>query len=137
MAKEQSIHPIKANKPFLKASPHQRNPNNASPVGLNNSSGNYLNSDKDYSKWSQLGPSEINQLHSRDDKDISDEAHHHSLGYGHNQSSPGDHTHDGSRSRKLGHGLGLTISGSKGGNAALASLITLLENFIEFTDSTT
>lgn len=82
-------------------------------------------------------PRDVNFFHERSDKDSSVSAQHHTLGTGHNQASSGDHVHDGRSSRKVGTGMGLTISGAKGGNAALGSLITMLKNVIDFTDNTT
>ncbi len=82
-------------------------------------------------------PREVNNFHSRSDVDSSQSAQHHTIGIGHNQTSAGDHIHDGSSSRKLGQGLNLSISGSKGGNAALASVIALLSNLADFEDNTT
>jgi hypothetical protein len=84
-----------------------------------------------------LSPREAARVHARDDVDSGPLAHHHTLGISRNQSSSGDHVHDGVSSRKLGFGQDLAISGAKGGNAALASVIALLKNFIEFTDNTT
>lgn len=82
-------------------------------------------------------PRTVNGFHSRSDLDSSQSAQHHTIGIGHNQASAGDHVHDGSSARKVGTGLNLAISGSKGGNAALASLITMLGNIIDFDDNTT
>lgn len=82
-------------------------------------------------------PRTVEAFHARDDIDSSVNAHHHTLGVKHNQAAPGDHVHDGSGSRKLGYNQGLAISGAKGGNAALASVIALLKNVIDFTDNTT
>lgn len=84
-----------------------------------------------------LDPRAVAQIHARDDVDSSQLAHHHTIGIKHDQASAGDHVHDGSSSRKVGAGMGLTISGAKGGNAALGSLITMLKSVIEFTDNTT
>lgn len=84
-----------------------------------------------------LDPRSINQAHANSDKDTSQAAQHHTLGASRNQASPGDHIHDGRQSKKLGTGLTLTITGSRGGNAALASLIAALKQVIEITDSTT
>ena len=84
-----------------------------------------------------LSPREAARVHERDDIDSGPLAHHHTLGISRNQASPGDHVHDGVSSRKLGFGQDLAISGSKGGNAALASVIALLKNFVEFDDNTT
>jgi len=82
-------------------------------------------------------PREVNFFHSRSDVDSGVTAQHHTLGIKHNQSSPGDHCHDGKGSRKIGTGMGLTLSGAKGGNVALSNLITMLGQVIEFTDNTT
>lgn len=83
------------------------------------------------------GPQQVNDFHLKSDKDSSITAQHHSLGARRNQASPGDHIHDGKNCRKLGEGQNLTLTGSKGGNVALANLITMLQNWISFTDSTT
>ena len=58
-----------------------------------------------------------------------------SLGPGNLQASPGDHTHDGTTSKRLLEGI--TLTGSKGGNAALANLITILVDNFGLTDNTT
>jgi hypothetical protein len=129
--------PIKPFTPVVKIPPNQRTPNKASPVGTPLPNGVIPNPDKDYSKFSNMSPDEVNRLHQRDDVDKSAFSHHHTLGPKRNQASPGDHTHTGYTSRKLGYGAGLTVTGSKGGNAALASLITMLGNVISFTDTTT
>lgn len=47
-----------------------------------------------------LSDSDINRLHDYDDRDSSILAHHHTLGITPNQSSPGDHIHDGKTSPK-------------------------------------
>lgn len=80
-------------------------------------------------------PQEVNADHARSDSDTSATAQHHTLGQGANQSSPGDHKHNGVNSKKLM--TGITITGSRGGNAALASLITNLASTLGFTDGTT
>ena len=79
--------------------------------------------------------SEVNEFHNQDDVDTSDLAHHHTLGPKANQASPGNHLHDGVTSKKLM--VGVEITGSKGGNVALANLITALADAFGFTDSTT
>lgn len=79
----------------------------------------------------------FDEAHRVSDADSGQNALHHTLGTGQNQASPGSHIHDGTKSKKLGAGLGLTLTGAKGGNVALTNLIALLANFIEFTDSTT
>jgi hypothetical protein len=80
-------------------------------------------------------PQEVNNFHARSDVDSGDAAQHHTLGTKHNQASPGDHKHDGKSSKLLLENKVLT--GSKGGNAALANLITMLADNFGFTDSTT
>lgn len=82
-------------------------------------------------------PGQVNGFHVRSDLDSSTSAQHHTLGIAHNQASAGDHVHDGITSKLTGKGLGITVSGSRGGNAALASLITALKSVIDLTDGTT
>lgn len=95
-------------------------------------------------------PETAASAHYRSDVDASQTALHHSLGASRNQASPGNHIHDGTSSPKLGtkkfstvvgqEGVivnSLSISGSRGGNAALASLIALLKNIVDFDDNTT
>ena len=80
-------------------------------------------------------PAEVQKFHARSDVDSGPMAQHHSLGVKHNQASAGDHTHDGVGSLFLMDGI--TVTGSKGGNAALADLITKLAAALGFTDATT
>lgn len=80
-------------------------------------------------------PQEVNAFHSRDDVDSSWQAHHHTIGVKHDQAAAGDHKHDGVGSLPLMDGI--TITGSKGGNVALANLISALATALGFTDSTT
>lgn len=77
---------------------------------------------------------EVNEFHENDDVDGSPKAHHHSLGANANQASPGNHTHDGGSSQQLL--AGVTLTGSKGGNAALASVVAALV-VLGATDATT
>lgn len=69
-------------------------------------------------------PDVVNKFHTNADVDKRPEAMHHTLGIGTNQASPGPHKHDGSDSTLLLEGV--TISGSRGGNAALLSVINAL-----------
>lgn len=117
--------------------PNHRDPNSASPKQTPTPSGNLTNPDKDYSKWSEVDPAAVNKFHGRDDVDKSAFAHHHTLGPKSGQASPGNHVHDGKTSKKIGAGLGLGVAGSKGGNVALANLMTYLKNFFDITDTTT
>lgn len=91
---------------------------------------------KEEKRPSSPEPREVNLFHSRSDVDTSTGAQHHTLGVKHDQASPGDHNHDGKGSRKLGQGLNLVVTGSRGGNAALLSLLQALAQVIEFTDTT-
>lgn len=76
----------------------------------------------------------VADFHTNDDVDSDTDAHHHTLGMGRNQASPGSHKHDGTDSVPL---LGdIEITGSRGGNTALASVIAALVA-LGATDSTT
>lgn len=77
---------------------------------------------------------EVQEFHANSDKDGSPKALHHTLGPLPNQASPGNHSHDGGTSAELL--LGTTISGSRGGNAAVASIIAALVK-LGATDATT
>ncbi len=76
-------------------------------------------------------------IHAKADTDGSPTAAHHTIGINRNQASPGNHTHDGKASPKVGRGLGLVLTGAKGGNVALTNLIAMLKQVMEFTDNTT
>lgn len=116
------------------------------PDGSPDDYGQVNNADKDRSRIGQP-PGASAEAHYHSDVDSGQQSMHHTLGTGRNQSSPGDHTHDGVSSRKLGLYQmapggnavvpSLTLTGAKGGNVALTNLIALLKNFIDFTDSTT
>lgn len=80
-------------------------------------------------------PDEVNEFHRYDDVDNFPEAHHHTLGIDPNQASFGDHNHDG-RNSKILFGR-IVVTGSRGGNEALAALLTALANHGFITDSTT
>lgn len=83
-------------------------------------------------------PDQVKKIHDKSDKDGSPKAIHHTLGPGANQSSPGNHTHDGGNSAALDTLMaGITVTGSRGGNAALANLLTALKNSFGLVDNTT
>ena len=82
-------------------------------------------------------PGEVLKFHNRSDLDSSSFAQHHTLGVKATQAASGSHNHDGQGSRKIGAGLNIVITGSRGGNAALASLLAALAKVMDFTDSTT
>lgn len=67
---------------------------------------------------------EVERFHMNADTDIRPEALHHTLGSAPGQASPGDHKHDGSDSELLL--AGTTLTGSRGGNIALQSVIAAL-----------
>ena len=69
-------------------------------------------------------PQTVNRFHNKSDADSSSEAQHHTLGIKKDQSSPGDHKHDGTTSKRLLEGT--TITGSRSGGAALVSVISAL-----------
>ena len=66
----------------------------------------------------------VDDFHEQSDLDTRSESQHHTLGGKQDQASPGNHTHDGGTSQPLW--AGHTITGSRGGNMALASVISLL-----------
>ena len=77
----------------------------------------------------------VQDFHTNSDADGSRNSFHHTLGVGRGQASPGDHLHDGGSSKLLMEGI--TVTGAKGGNAALANLISNLAAVLGFTDGTT
>lgn len=74
------------------------------------------------------------KAHNNADTDGKATAVHHTLGPGPMQASPGNHTHNGGTSLSLLEGV--TLSGAKGGNVALASVIAALVS-LGATDTTT
>lgn len=92
---------------------------------------------KDDAKRTGATPREVAALHNNSDVDASTFSQHHTLGIKHTNASYGDHVHDGKSSRKVGANMGLSVTGSKGGNVALANLLAMLAQVIEFTDTTT
>lgn len=73
---------------------------------------------------SNFDATQVEKLHDQSDSDTRSESQHHTLGSGQNQAAPGNHTHDGSNSTFLW--AGVTITGARGGNQALASVISAL-----------
>lgn len=66
----------------------------------------------------------VDEIHEQSDLNTRSEAQHHTLGSRADQASPGNHTHDGGTSAPLW--ADVTITGSRGGNMALASVISML-----------
>lgn len=79
-------------------------------------------------------PSVVNKFHNKSDVDSGPNAQHHTIGNRKDQAASGAHTHDGKNSPQLL--LGVTITGSRGGNAAVASIISALVG-LGATDATT
>ena len=77
---------------------------------------------------------ESQKAHNNADTDGKPTAAHHTLGAGPMQASPGNHNHNGGTSLSLLEGV--TISGAKGSNTALASVIAALVS-LGATDTTT
>lgn len=67
---------------------------------------------------------EVTTFHTNADTDTRREAIHHTLGPQVNQAASGAHVHNGSDSPQLL--AGVTITGSRGGNTALTSVIAAL-----------
>lgn len=72
-----------------------------------------------------MSPLEVANLHRQADTDATPTAAHHTLGPSNTQAAPGNHKHDGNQSRKLYDPPG-SVTGARGGNAALTSLLTVL-----------
>lgn len=77
---------------------------------------------------------QVDDFHTNSDVNSRKEAQHHTLGPGQFQASPGAHNHRGGDSSLLL--AGVTLSGSRGGNVALVSVIQALVA-LGATDSTT
>lgn len=69
-------------------------------------------------------PEEVEDFHQNSDLDSRPEAQHHTLGPGSSQAAAGNHRHDGGDSELLL--TGSTLTGSRGGNVALVSVIQAL-----------
>jgi hypothetical protein len=77
---------------------------------------------------------QVRDIHTYSDVDSTADAQHHTLGPGQNQAASGTHRHNGNDSPLLFEGI--SITGARGGNTAIASIIALLVQF-GATDSTT
>lgn len=67
---------------------------------------------------------EVDRFHQNSDVDVRDRSQHHTLGPSPTQAAAGNHRHDGGDSVLLLEGM--TLSGSRGGNVALPSIIAAL-----------
>lgn len=93
---------------------------------------------------SQLDPNslsarDVQNIHRNADSDATVFSVHHTLGINSGQASPGNHSHDGKSSKILSgyvaNNAPIAVVGSRGGNAALASLLTALATKGIITDS--
>ena len=92
----------------------------------------------EHAKVDKPQPKEVANFHTHSDADGSPKALHHTLGPNANQAAAGNHTHDGGNSAALDNLLGdITVTGSRGGNAALASLLSGLATKFGLKDTTT
>ncbi len=70
---------------------------------------------------------EVTKFHSNSDVDASTSAQHHTLGVGHNQSSPGDHTHNGKNSKKIGKGLDVAFPTTAAGAYSAVQMQSVID----------
>lgn len=82
----------------------------------------------------QYSAKDVEIFHRNADTDGRKESIHHTLGPNPGQAASGDHTHNGADSEKLLRGV--TLTGSRGGNVALLSVIQALVK-LGATDNTT
>lgn len=89
-------------------------------------------SDANPTTWQELflgkqppSSDQVKKFHEKADSDASPKAIHHTLGPGHNQASPGDHSHDGGNSTQLF--TSVTFTGSR---ATFSSIEQQLVNAI-------
>lgn len=75
-------------------------------------------------KFGRPDADSVREFHINADTDVDPNSLHHTIGPGYNQAASGQHNHDGNNSPLLLDGV--TISGAKGGNTALASVISAL-----------
>lgn len=81
-----------------------------------------------------MDPISNRMFHAFSDVDSEQGAQHHTLGPGVNQAASGAHSHDGNNSPLLFNG---TVTGSRGGNAAVANLISIICSQTGIIDGTT
>lgn len=70
---------------------------------------------------------EVTKFHTNCDRDSSQTSDHHTLGTSHNQASPGDHTHDGRNSKKIGKGLDPTFPSVAAGAYSTVQMQAVLD----------
>jgi len=70
---------------------------------------------------------EIQRAHTNADVDVAVTAMHHTLGISHNQSSPGDHNHNGKSSKKIGKGLNTSFPITAGATYTQAQIQSIID----------
>lgn len=68
-----------------------------------------------------------NAAHANSDVDTAVTALHHTLGIQHNQSSPGDHKHDGKSSKRIGKGLNASFPTTASAAYSQAQIQTIID----------
>lgn len=71
--------------------------------------------------------SEVSKAHTNSDVDTAVTAQHHTLGIQHNQSSPGDHKHDGKSSKKIGKGINPSFPTTANGAYTQAQIQSIID----------
>lgn len=79
---------------------------------------------QDKGEQDAISAKDVNKFHNKSDVDSSATAQHHTIGPRANQVPSGTHNHDGRNSKKIFEGV--TLTGAKGGNAAVASIVAAL-----------
>jgi hypothetical protein len=112
---------------------------NPAPVTKPDDFGQVYSAAKDYAGGNVPSAEESNRAHFNSDADSSQQSLHHTLGPGRNQSSPGNHIHDGVTSPKIGKlemdpvNLGKTrAEWTIPAAPTVNDLVTLLSKFVNF-----
>ena len=71
--------------------------------------------------------SEVNRAHTNSDVDTAVTAQHHTLGIQHSQSSPGDHTHNGKNSKKVGKGINASFPTTASATYSQAQIQSIID----------
>ncbi len=93
----------------------------------------------------EISSRDVERIHARDDLDVSTSSHHHTVGTGPTNASPGNHNHLGKNSELLEDYLRVrganfippAVAGSTGGNVALQMLLAVLHDRGIITNNTT
>lgn len=69
----------------------------------------------------------VGKFHTNSDVDSTTTSQHHTLGLGHNQSAPGDHTHNGKNSKRIGKGLDASFPTTAGAAYTQAQMQAVID----------